>query len=138
VLTVKWSERQLPLLFALEIIGDQAEISEEDKDALSIGHRGGRRAVIEGVLSFASGRADGLPPLNLAGGAAHAHRNQIIALGSGKENAIPRQDGGGLSSRQFGLPQNVLLRPKLGWQVPAGSAQSGAVQTTKLRPVGAE
>ena len=40
-------------LFAREIISDQAEISEEDKDALSIGHRGGRRAVIEGVLGFA-------------------------------------------------------------------------------------
>src|SRR5881628_3690218 len=47
VLTVKWSERQLPSLFALEIISEQAEISEEDKDALSIGRRGGRRAVIE-------------------------------------------------------------------------------------------
>src|SRR5262249_10281134 len=45
VLTVKWSERQLPSLFALEIISDQAEISEEDKDALSIDGRGGRRAV---------------------------------------------------------------------------------------------
>src|SRR5262249_49483252 len=32
VLTVKRSERQLPSLFALEIIRDQAEISEEDKD----------------------------------------------------------------------------------------------------------
>src|SRR2546430_6527561 len=36
-LTVEWSERQLPSLFALEIISQQAEISEEDKDALSIG-----------------------------------------------------------------------------------------------------
>src|SRR5262249_44720614 len=42
VLTVKWSERQPPSLLALEIISDQAEISEEDKDALSIGYRGGR------------------------------------------------------------------------------------------------
>ena len=58
VLTVKWSERQLPSLFALEIISDQAEISEEDKDALSIGHRGGRGAVIESVLGFALGSAD--------------------------------------------------------------------------------
>ena len=53
VLTVKWPERQLPSLVALEIIGHQAEISEEDKDALSIGHGGGRSAVIEGVLVFA-------------------------------------------------------------------------------------
>ena len=138
VLTVKWSERQLPSLFALEIISDQAEISEEDKDALSIGHRGGRGAMIEGVLGFAPGSADGSPPLNLAGGAAQAHRNQIIALGSGEKNAIPYQDRGGLPYRQLRLPQNVLLRPKLGWQLPAGRAQSGAVRTTKLRPVGAE
>jgi hypothetical protein len=44
----------------------------------------------------APGSADGSPPLNLAGGAAQAHRNQIIALGSGEENAIPRQNGAGL------------------------------------------
>jgi hypothetical protein len=70
VLTVKWSERRLPSLFAREIISHQAEISEEDKDALSIGHRRGRRAVIQGVLGFAPGSADGSSPLNLAGGAA--------------------------------------------------------------------
>jgi hypothetical protein len=94
--------------------------------------------MIEGVLGFAPGSADGSPPLNPPGGAAQAHRNQIIALGSGEENAIPYQDGGGLPYRQLCLPQNVLLRPKLGWQLPAGRAQSGAVRTTKLRPVGAE
>src|SRR5207248_11801250 len=96
VLTVEWSERQLSSLLGLEIISDQAEISEKDKDALSIGHRGGRRAVIEGVLDFAPRSREGSPLLNLAGSAAQAHRNQIIALGSGQENAIPRQDGGGL------------------------------------------
>src|SRR5882724_7599074 len=58
VLTVKWSERQLPSLFAREIVSDQAEIGEEDKDPLAIGHRGGRGAVIEGVLGFAPGSAD--------------------------------------------------------------------------------
>ena len=56
--TVKWTERQLPSLSTFEIIRDQTEISEEDKDALAIGHRGGRRPVIEAVLGFASGRAD--------------------------------------------------------------------------------
>jgi len=94
VLTVKWSERRLPSLFAREIISDQAEVSEEDKDALSIGRRGGRRAVIEGVLGFAPGSAHGSPPLNLAGCSAQAHRNQIIALGSGEKNAISCQHGG--------------------------------------------
>src|SRR4029077_2882350 len=103
----------LPSLFTLEIISHHPEISEEDKDALSIGHRGGRGAVIEWVLGFAPGRADGSPPLNLPSGAAQAHRNQIIALGSGKENAISYQDGGGLPHRQLRLPQNILLRPKL-------------------------
>jgi hypothetical protein len=58
VLTVKWSERQLPSLLTLEIISEQAEISEEDKDAPSIGHRGGRGAVIEGVLGFTPGSAN--------------------------------------------------------------------------------
>src|SRR3982074_1814206 len=109
------AQRQLAIPFTREIKNHPAEISEEDKDALSIGDRGGRRAVIESVLRFAPGSADGSPPLNLAGGAAQAHRNQIIAAGSGNENAIPRQDGGGLSYRQLCLPQNVLLRPKLGW-----------------------
>jgi hypothetical protein len=99
VLAVEWSERQLPSLFALEIISDQAEIREEDKDAFSIGHRSRRRAVIEGVLGFALGSADGSLPLNLAGGAAQTDRKQIIALGSGKENAILNQDGGGFPWR---------------------------------------
>ena len=138
VLTVKGSERQLPSLFALEIVCDQAEISEEDEDVLSIGDRGRRRALIEGVLRFAPGSADRSTPLNLAGGAAQAHRNQVIALGSGEKYAIAGQNRGRLSDRQLGLPQNVLLRPKLGCQRPAGSAQAGAVRTTKLRPVGAE
>jgi hypothetical protein len=94
--------------------------------------------MIEGVLGLAPPSRDGSPPLNLPGSAAQTHRNQIIALGSGQENAIARQDGGGLSYRQLYLPQNVLLRPKLGWQLLAGRAQSRAVRTTKLRPVGAE
>src|SRR5262249_22055457 len=119
MLAVEGSKRQLPQLFALEIISDQAEISEEDEDALSIGHWSRRRAVIELVLVFAFGRADRSLPLNLAGGPAQTDRSQIVALGSGKENAILNQDGGGLPRRQLCLPQNVLLRPKLGWQFPA-------------------
>jgi hypothetical protein len=94
--------------------------------------------MIKGVQGFTPGSAYGSPPLNLAGGAAQTHRNQIIALGSGEENALPYQDGGGLPYRQLCLPQNVFVRPKLGWQVPAGRAQSGAIQTAKLRPVGAK
>ena len=58
MLTVKWSERKLPSLFALDIISGKAEISEEDKDALSIGHSGWSGAVIEGVLGFAPRSAD--------------------------------------------------------------------------------
>jgi hypothetical protein len=119
VLAVEWSERQLPSLFALEIISDQAEIGEEDKNTLSIGHRSRRRAVIEFVLVFAFRSADGSLPLNLAGGAAQTDRNQIITLGSGKENAIPNQDGGGFPWRQLCLPQNIFFRTKLGWQFPA-------------------
>jgi hypothetical protein len=106
--------------------------------AVAAGDRGGCRAVIEGVLGFVPARADRSPPLHLAVGAAQAYRDQIIALGSGEKNAIPYQDGGRLAFRQLRLPQNVLLRPKLGWQLPAGRAQSRAVRTTKLRPVGAE
>jgi hypothetical protein len=45
--------------------------------------------MIEGVLGFTPGCADGSPPLNLTGGAAQAHRNQIITVGSGEKNAIP-------------------------------------------------
>ena len=47
-----------PSLFALEIISDQAEISEEDKNTVSVRHRGGRGAIIEVVLGFAPGSAD--------------------------------------------------------------------------------
>ena len=95
MLAVEGSEGQLPSLFALEIISDQAEIREEDKDAFSIGHWSRGRAVIKGVLVFAFGSADGSLPLNLASGAAQTDRHQIIALGSGQENAILNQDGGG-------------------------------------------
>jgi hypothetical protein len=42
-----------PERFAREITSDQAEISEEDKDAFSIDQRGRRGAMIEGVLEFA-------------------------------------------------------------------------------------
>jgi hypothetical protein len=72
MLTVKWSERQLPSLFAGEIVSHQTEISEEDKDALSIGHRGGRGGVIKRVPGFAPGGPYGSPPLDLAGRPAHA------------------------------------------------------------------
>jgi hypothetical protein len=58
VLTVKWSEWQLPSLFTLEIISQQAEISKEDKDAVSIGDCGRRCAVIQGVLGFVPGSSD--------------------------------------------------------------------------------
>ena len=138
VLTVKRPERQLPSLFAREIVRDQSEIGEEDIDVLPIGDGGRGRAVIERVLGCVPGGADGSPPLDLAGGTAQAHGNQVIALGSGEENAIPHQDGGGLSDGQIRLPQNIFLRPKLGGEAPAGRAESGTVGTTKLGPIGAE
>ena len=104
VLTVEWSERQPPSLVAREVISGKAEIGEEDIDALSIGHRGGRRAVIEAVLGLAPAGADGSPPLNSSRRAARAQRNQIIPLGSGEENEIPHQHRGGLPRRQLRLP----------------------------------
>jgi hypothetical protein len=58
MLTIEWSERQLPSRFALEIIRRQAEISEEDKNALSTDHGGRRGTVIERVLGFAPGSPD--------------------------------------------------------------------------------
>jgi hypothetical protein len=39
---VEQPERELPSLLAFEVVGDKAE-GCEDKDALSIGHRRGRR-----------------------------------------------------------------------------------------------
>jgi hypothetical protein len=72
MLTVKWSERQLPSLFAGEIVSHQAEIREDDKNALSIGHRCGRGGVIQRVPGFAPGGPDGSPPLDLAGRTAQA------------------------------------------------------------------
>ena len=56
--TVERSQRQLPFLFAFEVISNQTEISEEDKHAFAIGHWSGRSPVIERVLSFALAGAD--------------------------------------------------------------------------------
>src|SRR5262249_19789208 len=136
MLTVEGPEGCAPSLVAGKIVSGQAEIREEDKNVLPIADCGGRRAVIKGVLGFVPGSPDRSPPLNLPAGAAQAYRNQIIALGSSEEDTIAHQNGRGFPGRQVSLPQNVLLRPKLGGYLPAGRAKSGAVRTTKLRPVG--
>ena len=86
---------------------------------MAIGHRGWGGSVIESVLGFALGSADRSPPLNLAGDAAQAKRDQLVALGSGEKNAVPYQHGRRLPSRQLGLPKQVLVGPELGWQLPA-------------------
>jgi hypothetical protein len=64
--------------------------------------------MIEGMLEFPLGGADGSPPLHLPGGAAQAYRDQVIALSTGEKNAIRYQYWGRLSHRKFCLPQNVL------------------------------
>lgn len=117
------------MLLAIEIVGDEAEVREEDEDAVSVRDGGGRRAMIEDVLEFASGGADRLPPLELSCRAAEGHRDQVVAFGSGENDVIADEDGGGVADRHFCLPEDVLLRAELGGQLTAGGAQTGAART---------
>ena len=94
VLAIEGSERPLPEKVALEVVSDQAVVSKECENlVVFIGDDGRRRGVIELVPGIAAGSAKGSPPLDLAGLAAEAHRDEIVVFGGGEEDAIPDHDG---------------------------------------------
>jgi hypothetical protein len=59
VLAVEGAEGELPEGLAVEGVGEEAEVGEEDVDVLAVGGGGGGGAMVEGVLGFAFGGAEG-------------------------------------------------------------------------------
>ena len=98
---------------------------------------GGGGAVVEGVLGFAAGGAEGAAPEDFAGGAVDGEGDEIVVLGAGEEDAVADEDRGGFAFGEIGFPEDVLGGAELGGHLAAGGTEAGAIGSAELGPIGA-
>jgi hypothetical protein len=92
--------------------------------------------MVEGVLGFAFGDAEGAAPEFAAGGLFEADGEQVVALGGGEEDAAADEDGRGLAGGEGCFPEHVLGRAEVSGEGRATRAEAGAIGAAELGPVG--
>jgi hypothetical protein len=92
--------------------------------------------MVEGVLGFAFGGAEGAAPEFASGGLFEADGEEVVALGGGEENAAADNDGGGLAGGEGGFPEDVLGGAEVGREGGTARAEAGAAGAAELGPVG--
>lgn len=136
MLAIERAQRELPEGFAVLGVGGEAEVREEGEDGVGACGDGGGGSVVEGVLGFAFGGANGLAPQYFAGLAVEAEGEEIVAFRGGEEDFVADDDGGGFAFGEIGLPADVFCGAEFGGEGAAGGAEAGAVGAAELGPVG--
>jgi len=136
VLAVEGAEGELPEGLAVEGVGEEAEVGEEDVDVFAVGGGGGGGAMVERVLGFAFGSLDTAAPEFTPGGLLEADGEQVVALRGGEEDAVADEDGRGLARREGCFPEHVLGRAEVSGEGRATRAEAGAIGAAELGPVG--
>ena len=134
VRVVERTERQFPALVAIHSVADESEIAEEDVDIAAVAHRRGRGGAV-GLLHTLHARTRRFPlPLDFAGRAIEADREELFAFVSSEENARAGQNRRRMPGRKRCFPDGVLFRSDLDRQTSIGG-DPRALRTAEVRPV---